>query len=87
MANGKDSKAQPSGSRSSASKSEKKSPGFNLGEEIAKRLAATEKDRADQAKRIAAEIQRKAVLAAGIQNGGAPPVNDMPDLLRNMCGF
>lgn len=84
MANGKN---QPGGSGSSLGKENKDKSGINWGEAIAKKLAATEKDRMEQAKRIAADIKRKAVVTAGNQDGGGPNVNETPDLLRNMCGI
>lgn len=88
MANSHDSNPPRSGSKNGSNKEKKRTPEFNLGEEIVKRLAATEKDRKDQARRLAAHIQRKTVLAAGTnQNGGAPPANETPELLRNMCGI
>lgn len=60
--------------------------------EVAKALAASEKERMAKAKLIAAEIQRKAILAAAKQDGGqsgstGTPTNETPELLRNMCGI
>lgn len=62
--------------------------------EVAKRLAKSEKERLEKAKKIAAEIQRKAILAAasGSQDGGPSTSagtlgNETPGLLRNMCGI
>lgn len=61
--------------------------------EVAKRMAASEKERLGKAKLIAAEIQRRAVLSAGgVQDGGpskqvGTQSNETPDLLRNMCGI
>lgn len=61
--------------------------------EVAKRLAASEKERMEKAKRLAAEIQRRAVIAAGGGQNGGPPcqvgtqANETPELLRNVCGI
>lgn len=60
--------------------------------EVAKALAASEKERLAKAKLIASEIQRKAILAAAKQDGGqsaaaGTPTNKTPVLLRNMCGI
>lgn len=59
---------------------------------IAKALAASEKERMAKAKLIAAEIQRKAILTAGRQDGGPLGAvgtlpNETPELLKNMCGI
>lgn len=58
--------------------------------EVARRMAATENDRREEAKRIAAEVARQAAAAAVAgQDGG--PAKTQPDvtadLLRNVCGI
>lgn len=61
---------------------------------VAKKLAKSEKERAEKAKKLAADFQRRSILAAAAsrQDGGAPssvgtPANETPSLLRNMCGI
>lgn len=60
--------------------------------EVAKALAASEKERLAKAKLIAAEIQRKAILEAANQNGGSAGTSgtlskETPEHLRNMCSI
>lgn len=90
---GKLKKAKGPSSANISGNSERSSFQEELDREVAKRKAASEKERLDEAKKIAAEIQRRALVAAGgIQDGGSSSqegtqANETPELLRNVWYF
>lgn len=96
MANDKKSDSGPSkgaGAEKGFSGSGKNSYQDEIDREVARRMAASEKEQTARAKQIAAEIQRRAVLSAGGCQDGGPQrqvgtqSNETPELLRNVCGI
>lgn len=78
----------------SGSKGKEASLKINIEAEVARRVAKSEKERLEKARQLAADFQRKSILAAALANqDGGPsgsagtPGNETPALLKNMCGI
>lgn len=95
MTNDKRSNTGPEKSSSSNSGSKiKGSSKLDIEAEVARRVAKNEKERLEKAKKLAADIQRRAILTAATANKDGGPSsssgtlgNEIPALLRNMCGI